>query len=98
MCDKAHFDALEERVDDLEKDMAVIKSTQDSMRAEMKQGFTDVKLQLQAFWGERKEWGEFARESLRNIGKWIAKWGTIILFASLGVAWSINVAKQFFVK
>ena len=85
MCDKAHFEALEGRVDDLEKQVAVLNSTHNQMREEMKQGFTDLKENLSVIYGERKAWGAWLRTNLPVVGKWIGKWVVIVTFAAIGV-------------
>ena len=85
MCDKAHFEALEGRVDDLEKQVAVLNSTHNQMREEMKQGFTDLKENLSVIYGERKAWSAWLRSNLPVVGKWIAKWVIIVTLAAIGV-------------
>lgn len=85
MCDKAHFEALEGRVDDLEKQVAVLNSTHNQMREEMKQGFSDLKANLSVIYDERKAWSAWLRSNLPVVGKWIAKWATIIILAAIGI-------------
>lgn len=84
MCDRAEFNNLEERVDNLEERVAVIEVTVNDMRRENQQGFSDVKNQLQNLYGERKEWSMWLRNALTTTGKWVAKWGGVIIVAALG--------------
>lgn len=95
MCDRAKYESLDRRVDKLEQDVAVIKSNQDSMHEEMRQGFIDLKQINANLYAEKAKWGEWARASMNSIGKWLAKWGTVILLASLGAAWGMSWAKEF---
>lgn len=85
MCDRPHFEDLEGRVDDLEKQVAVLNSTHNQMREEMKQGFIDLKENLSVIYGERRAWSAWLRSNLPVVGKWIAKWATIIILAAIGV-------------
>lgn len=77
--------ALDRRVDTLETKVAVINSTQNQMREEMKQGFSDLKVDLGTIYEERRKWSAWLRAALPVVGKWIAKWATIIILAAIGV-------------
>lgn len=84
MCDREEFISLEDRVDNLENRMAVVETTVNDMRRENQNGFNDVKQQLQNLYGERKEWSVWLRGALTNVGKWVAKWGGVIIVAAIG--------------
>ena len=85
MCDESAFHKLVSRVDELEKKMAVMESTQTAMRQEMKDGFTSVKTQLEHIYAERAEWSKWMRENLPAVGKWIGKWTLILIGVAIGV-------------
>ena len=85
MCDKPHFENLEERVDELEKQVAVINSTQNQMREEMKQGFADIKMQMNEIYEERRAWSAWLRQNLPVVGKWLGKWIIILTIAAIGI-------------
>lgn len=86
MCEwRPDFEALDKRVDALETQVAVINSTQNQMREEMHEGFTDLKTHLGEIYGERREWSTWLRMNLPVVGKWVAKWIIIITLAAIGV-------------
>lgn len=92
MCDESAFhklvsrvDDLASRVDDLEKKMAVMESTQTAMRQEMKDGFASIRAQLEHIYAERTAWGEWLRENLPKVGKWLGKWSLILIGVAIGV-------------
>ena len=86
MCDESAFHKLVSRVDELEKKMAVMESTQTAMRQEMKDGFTSVKTQLEHIYAERAEWSKWMRENLPNAAKWVGKWIVILTGVAIGVS------------
>ena len=85
MCDESAFHKLVSRVDELEKIMAVMESTQTAMRQEMKDGFTDLKTQIGNIYEERKEWSKWMRENLPKAAKWVGKWIVILTGVAIGV-------------
>ena len=85
MCDHAKYQELDDRVDDLEKQVAVIHATQGEIREEMKQGFSDLKQQVSVIYEERRAWSAWLRANLPVVGKWIAKWVIIITIAAIGI-------------
>jgi len=86
MCEwRPNFEELDKRVDALEMSVAVIKATQGEIREEMKQGFSDLKMQVSEIYEERKAWSAWLRANLPVVGKWIAKWVIIITIAAIGI-------------
>lgn len=86
MCEwRPNFEELDKRVDALEMSVAVIKATQSEMREEVKQGFADLKTQINEIYEERKAWSAWLRQNLPVVGKWIAKWVIIITIAAIGI-------------
>lgn len=85
MCDEEAYHALNRRVDELEKKIAVIDSAQAAMRAEMKEGFTGLHEQLSNIYAEKAEWGKWLREKLPPALKWIGKWIVVLTVAAIGV-------------
>ena len=71
MCDKPHFEALENRVDGLEIRMTTLETSVAHSREENKQGFSDIKAQLNQMYSERSEWGKMAREIVQKVVKWL---------------------------
>lgn len=79
---------LEYRVDDLENRMTAVET-------KITTGFNDIKNLMQNFFQEKVEWGKFARESLRSIGCWLAKWGPVVLCTAIGLGNIQNLMKIF---
>ena len=98
MCDESAFHKLVSRVDELEKKMAVMESTQTAMRQEMKDGFTSVKTQLEHIYAERAEWSKWMRENLPNAAKWVGKWIIILTGVAIGVSNLRDIVAVFGVK
>ena len=98
MCDESAFHKLVSRVDELEKKMAVMESTQTAMRQEMKDGFTDLKTQIGNIYEERKEWSKWMRENLPKAAKWVGKWIVILTGVAIGVSNLRDIVAVFGVK
>ena len=90
MCDESAFHKLVSRVDELEKKMAVMESTQT--------GFTSVKTQLEHIYAERAEWSKWMRENLPNAAKWVGKWIIILTGVAIGVSNLRDIVAVFGVK
>lgn len=87
MCDRPHYEDLEARVDGLDNRLTAVETTVGDMRNECKQGFSDVKDQLRAFYDERTEWGKWARANLGSAFKWIG----IIVLGACGINQASNI-------
>ena len=98
MCDESAFHKLVSRVDELEKKMAVMESTQTAMRQEMKDGFISVKTQLEHIYAERAEWSKWMRENLPTAAKWVGKWIVILTGIAIGVSNLRDIVAVFGVK
>ena len=98
MCDESAFHKLVSRVDELEKKMAVMESTQTAMRQEMKDGFADLKTQIGNIYEERKEWSKWMRENLPKAAKWVGKWIVILTGVAIGVSNLRDIVAVFGVK
>lgn len=85
MCDESSFHKLTSRVDELEKKMAVMESTQTAMRQEMKDGFASIRAQLEYIYAERTEWSKWMRANLPAVGKWLGKWSIILVAVAIGI-------------
>lgn len=91
MCDRPHYEDLDERVTELDKRLSLVENSVAEMREEMNIGFKDLKVTLTAFYEERKKWGEWARENLAVALKWV---GWIIL-AACGITQASEILKLF---
>lgn len=69
---------LEFRVDELENRVTAVET-------KITTGFNDIKNLMQNFFQEKTEWGKFARESLKAIGSWCAKYGAIVICTAIGL-------------
>lgn len=98
MCEQEQFNALEQRVDNVENRLTKVETSLSDFRCEMQTGFSQLDRHLSNLYSEKQKWGEWARNSLNSVGKYLAKWGTVVLFASLGVAWGMSAAGKFFGK
>lgn len=78
---------LENRVDSLENRVTALET-------KITTGFQDIKNLMNNLFQEKCEWGKFARESLRAIGKWLAKYGAIVLLCAIGLSQGINIYKM----
>lgn len=87
MCDKAHYEGLEDRVDAIDIRLTKMESEVMGMRNEMKEGFYDLKEQLGHIYAEKAEWNKWVRESidLKAVGKWVGRWLLIVTFALIGL-------------
>ena len=86
MCEwKPDFEALEGRVDDLEKKVVEMHTVQSHMRDELQQGFTDLKVQIGHIYQEKVEWAKWLRENLPKAGRWLGKWTVILIGVAIGV-------------
>ena len=95
MCDKATYTALEERVDGIDQRLTRVETRQNEQTQMMRDGFADVKSQMQNLYAERAEWGKWLRGALTAVGKWLGKWGGVIILAALGLANVKNIAECF---
>ena len=87
MCDRLHYKDLEARVDGLDNRLTAVETTVTDMRNECRQGFSDVKDQLSAIYGERAEWGKWARANLGLAFKWVG----IIVLGACGINQASNI-------
>lgn len=79
---------LEFRVDELENRVTAVET-------KITTGFQDIKNLMQNLFQEKTEWGKFARESLKAIGIWMAKWGPVVLCTAIGLGNLENILKFF---
>lgn len=95
MCDHAHYEDLEGRVDKIDLRLTKVESEVSGMRNEMKQGFFDLKEQLGHIYAERREWSKWVRDNidLKAIGKWIGRWVIIVTFALMGISHMTDIRK-----
>lgn len=85
MCDHEHYEGLDNRIDELDKRVTLMETTQNVMREELNVGFKDLKEQFAIILEERRAWSKWARENLPAVGRWLAKWGLIFAGAIFGV-------------
>lgn len=85
MCDHAHYQELENRLDDHEKRLTKIETSLDETKQIVREGFADIKATMHDIYSEKVAWGDWARHALTSCGKWIGKWGAIITGAAIGV-------------
>ena len=71
MCDHEHYKDLDERVDDIDRRLTAVETGMKDFRDETRQGFKDVKDQLNHLYAERSEWGKMGREIVRKVVIWI---------------------------
>lgn len=70
MCDRLHYEDMEKRVDELDNRLTRVETSLDAMRGECREGFTDIKAQLNNIYAERREWGKWARDHLGKVIIW----------------------------
>lgn len=90
MCDHEHYAELDDRVDKLETRLTAVETSLTDMRSENAAGFRDVKDTLARIYDERAKWGEWARE---NIGK-VIKWVGLIVLAACGINQAATIIKS----
>ena len=86
MCDRAHFAALEARLDQTEDRLIRVETDLAGTRKVVEDGFADVKTQLGQIYAEKARWAEWSRNALAAIGRWGGRWGGIIILAALGLS------------
>ena len=77
--------ALDERVDKIDTRLTAVETRQNEQTQMLREGFADVKAQLHDAYAEKVAWGDWARHALTDCGKWLGKWGAIILATAIGV-------------
>lgn len=85
MCDHAHYEVLEARLDDHEKRLVRIETAQDELKGLVREGFADTKAQFHDLYADRIQWNDWARHALTAVGQWLGKWGGIIILAAIGL-------------
>lgn len=71
MCDHEHYKDLDERVDDIDRRLTAVETGMKDFRDETRQGFKDVKDQLNHLYAERSEWGKMGRDIVRKVVTWL---------------------------
>lgn len=71
MCDHEHYTRLDERVDEIDRRLTAVETGLNDFREESRQGFSDVKAQLNHLYEDRAEWGRTAREIVKRIATWL---------------------------
>ena len=89
MCDHAHYDQLEVRVDQLENRLTAVETTLTNMREESKAGFADLKGELKSIHEEKAKWGEWARTNLGHA----LKWAGVIILSACGITQASSIIK-----
>lgn len=74
----------EERLDDHESRLSSIETSQGELKSMVKEGFADVRATFHDIYAEKVAWGEWSRHALTEIGKWLGKWGAIIILVAIG--------------
>lgn len=87
MCDRHHYDELEDRVDELENRLTAVETSIADMRNECKEGFAKLGDELGRIYSERAKWGAWARENLGHALRWL---GYIVL-AACGINQAGNI-------
>lgn len=85
MCNRAKYKGLDERIGKCENRLAKVEATVDAMRGEVKEDFALIRAQLNDIYHEKIAWGEWARTALTAVGKWLGKWGAVIILTAIGV-------------
>lgn len=91
MSDSEHDNELDKRVNDIDKRLTVVETGVRDFREESRQGFSDIKMQLNHLYEERAEWGKVAREIVRKLVMWLM-W---LIPALIGLRWA---AERFLVQ
>lgn len=95
MCDHAHYEELEDRLDDHEKRLTKIETSLDETKQIVREGFADIKATMHDAYAEKIAWGDWARHALTDCGKWVGKWGAIITAAAIGMGNIDKIANLF---
>lgn len=90
MCDKEHYDDLEERVSGLETRLVQVETSITDLRDECKGAFGRLETELRRIYDERLKWGEWARE---NIGRAL-KWAGVIVLSACGINEASTIIKS----
>lgn len=94
MCDwRPDFEAMEKRVDGIDKRLVGVETKQSEQTQMMREGFADVKAQLHDAYAEKVAWGDWARHALTEVGRWIGKWAPAVLLVAIGVGNARNIAQ-----
>lgn len=94
MCDwRPDFEAMEKRVDGIDKRLVGVETKQSEQTQMMREGFADVKAQLHDAYAEKVAWGDWARHALTEVGRWIGKWAPVVLLVAIGVGNARNIAQ-----
>lgn len=91
MEEQRDYNELEQRVDSLDRRLTAVETSLSDIKENISSGFTDMKTELGRIYGERAEWGKWAREHLGTALKWA---GAIILGAC-GITQFSNIVKLF---
>ena len=96
MCEwRPDFEKLEKRQDEFDQRLIRVETKQNEQTQMMRDGFADMKAQMQNLYAERAEWGKWLRGALTAVGVWLGKWGGVIILAALGLANVRNIAECF---
>lgn len=94
MCDwRPDFEAMEKRVDGIDKRLVGVETKQSEQTQMMREGFADVKAQLHDAYAEKVAWGDWARHAMTEIGKWLGKWSPVIICVAIGAGNAKNIVE-----
>lgn len=110
MCVASENCKLQERVEAMDDRIGKVEVRIDKLESALNSGFTQVNTSIQQLATDfssrmtnidtrlvesKVKWGEWARSSLNAIGRWLAKWGAVVLLVALGLANAKNIASFF---
>ena len=88
-------ESLDARVDVIDQRVTRVETKQNEQTQMIREGFADVKAQLHDAYAEKIAWGDWARHALTDCGKWLGKWGTVIILAAIGMGNSDKIVSWF---
>lgn len=94
MCEwRPNFEAMERRQDEFDARLTRVETTMDETKQIVREGFADIKATMHDAYAEKIAWGDWARHALTDCGKWLGKWGGVIILAALGLSNAKSIAE-----
>lgn len=92
---RERVERIDARQDDFDQRLTRVETTMDETKQIVREGFADMKAVLHDAYAEKIAWGDWARHALSDCGKWLGKWGTVIILAAIGMGNSDKIVSWF---